>query len=150
MRRQSNNLIDLGVDMIDFADTAAIIEQLDLLITVDTAAAHVAGALGHTDAGYCCPLIEPIGAGCVCARTVLGIQCICACFVRRVGRIGARWSRKSPTALRELRRFAVVTMQNEMSTFRLLPAVTSGIPTLHRLRQCRIGQQDRHQERKVR
>jgi ADP-heptose:LPS heptosyltransferase len=29
----------------DFADTAALIENLDLLITVDTAVAHLAGAL---------------------------------------------------------------------------------------------------------
>ena len=31
----------------DFADTAAVIEQLDLVITVDTAVAHLAGALGR-------------------------------------------------------------------------------------------------------
>jgi ADP-heptose:LPS heptosyltransferase len=30
----------------DFGDTAVIVDQLDLLITVDTAAAHLAGALG--------------------------------------------------------------------------------------------------------
>jgi len=38
-------LIDLGTEIADFADTAAIVEQLDLVISVDTAVAHVAGAL---------------------------------------------------------------------------------------------------------
>ncbi|WP_322104418.1 tetratricopeptide repeat-containing glycosyltransferase family protein [Paraburkholderia sp. J41] len=37
--------LDLMHDVHDFADTAAIIEQLDLVITVDTAIAHLAGAL---------------------------------------------------------------------------------------------------------
>jgi tetratricopeptide (TPR) repeat protein len=31
----------------DFADTAALVRQLDLVISVDTAMAHLAGALGH-------------------------------------------------------------------------------------------------------
>jgi hypothetical protein len=39
-------LIDHGVDIKDFADSAAIIEELDLIITIDTAVAHLAGALG--------------------------------------------------------------------------------------------------------
>lgn len=39
-------LLHLGSDIVDFADSAAIIAQLDLLICVDTAAAHLAGALG--------------------------------------------------------------------------------------------------------
>jgi FkbM family methyltransferase len=39
-------LLHLGSEIADFADTAAIIAQLDLLITIDSAAAHVAGALG--------------------------------------------------------------------------------------------------------
>ncbi|MCE9523865.1 MAG: glycosyltransferase, partial [Alphaproteobacteria bacterium] len=30
----------------DFADTAALIAELDLVITVDTSVAHVAGAIG--------------------------------------------------------------------------------------------------------
>lgn len=38
---------DLIEGVRDFADTAAILAQLDLLVTVDTAAAHLAGALGR-------------------------------------------------------------------------------------------------------
>jgi tetratricopeptide (TPR) repeat protein len=39
-------LHDLTAGIADFADTAALIAELDLVITVDTAAAHLAGALG--------------------------------------------------------------------------------------------------------
>lgn len=39
-------LIDLAPELHDFDDTAAAIENLDLIISVDTAVAHLAGALG--------------------------------------------------------------------------------------------------------
>jgi tetratricopeptide (TPR) repeat protein len=39
-------LANLGPDLSDFADTAAAIAHLDLVICVDTAIAHLAGALG--------------------------------------------------------------------------------------------------------
>ena len=39
-------IIDLQAAIADMADTAALIEKLDLVITVDTAVAHLAGALG--------------------------------------------------------------------------------------------------------
>jgi tetratricopeptide (TPR) repeat protein len=40
-------VVDVGGRLADFANTAAVLGQLDLLITVDTAIAHLAGALGR-------------------------------------------------------------------------------------------------------
>lgn len=40
------SLASLGPQIADFSDTAAIVENLDLVICVDTAVAHLAGALG--------------------------------------------------------------------------------------------------------
>ncbi|WP_158907325.1 tetratricopeptide repeat protein [Burkholderia sp. L27(2015)] len=37
----------IGESFTDFADTAAVVEQLDLVISVDTSVAHLAGALGR-------------------------------------------------------------------------------------------------------
>jgi tetratricopeptide (TPR) repeat protein len=37
---------DVSADLTDFSETAALITQLDLVITIDTAVAHLAGALG--------------------------------------------------------------------------------------------------------
>lgn len=40
-------VVDLSANLSDFAETAAALAALDLLITVDTAVAHLAGALGR-------------------------------------------------------------------------------------------------------
>lgn len=40
-------VVDIGKDFGDFADTAAAMENLDLIISVDTSVCHVAGAIGR-------------------------------------------------------------------------------------------------------
>jgi len=42
----SGRIADYTGDLRDFADTAALVSALDLVISIDTAAAHLAGALG--------------------------------------------------------------------------------------------------------
>jgi tetratricopeptide (TPR) repeat protein len=44
--RRPDFAVDLAADIADFEDTAAILENLDLVITSDSAVAHLAGALG--------------------------------------------------------------------------------------------------------
>jgi Tfp pilus assembly protein PilF len=39
-------MVDLSAELTDFGETAALIENLDLVVTVDTAMGHLAGAIG--------------------------------------------------------------------------------------------------------
>jgi hypothetical protein len=45
--RERSDIVDLTAHLADFAETAALISCLDLLITVDTSVAHLSGALGR-------------------------------------------------------------------------------------------------------
>jgi hypothetical protein len=46
MLRERADVIHFGENLRDFADTAALMENLDLVIAVDTSVVHLAGALG--------------------------------------------------------------------------------------------------------
>ena len=45
--RERADIVDLTAGVTDFAETAALVSCLDLVIAVDTAVAHLAGALGR-------------------------------------------------------------------------------------------------------
>jgi hypothetical protein len=43
---QRNNVLNVAAQLADLADTAAIVESLDLVITVDSSVSHLTGTLG--------------------------------------------------------------------------------------------------------
>ena len=45
--REHNDIVQFADALADFSDTAALISNLDLVISVDTSIAHLAGALGR-------------------------------------------------------------------------------------------------------
>ena len=47
MLLERTEIVDLTAHLTDFAETAALVSCLDLVITVDTSVAHLAGALGR-------------------------------------------------------------------------------------------------------
>jgi len=46
LKRRKSAIDDVAPELVEFADTAGAVAALDLMITVDTAVAHLAGALG--------------------------------------------------------------------------------------------------------
>ena len=86
-------MIDLGSRLDDFMDSAAVMTNLDLVITPDTSVAHLAGALG-VPVWVALPF-APTGAGCWIDKTVRGIP-RCGRFASESGETGTRSSSESP------------------------------------------------------
>ncbi len=94
------NLVNFG-DSLDaeagaFMDTAAIMKNLDLVVTSDSAVAHLAGAWACPCGSRCRTC--PTGGGCSTARTIPGIP-RCDCSAKKRGASGTTcstaWLRKS-------------------------------------------------------
>ena len=81
-------ITDLGkrLDPNCLGDLATMLKNVDLVITVDTAVAHVAGAWAYAS-GTCCHWFRT-GAGCGSRRIAPGIPA-CAYFVKAGSEIGA-------------------------------------------------------------
>ena len=81
-------LHDFTAELHDFADTAALVENLDLVISVDTAVAHLAGALGKPV--WLLNRFDTAGAGCSIATTAPGTR-RCGNSASRALAIGPAW-----------------------------------------------------------
>ena len=81
-------LVDPTADLRDFADTAAVVANLDLVITVDTSVV-APGRWRWRDRCGCFSPSPPTGAGCATARTRRGTRRR-GCSGRRSGGIGSR------------------------------------------------------------
>jgi ADP-heptose:LPS heptosyltransferase len=46
MLRQDGRIVFFGDDLRDFSDTAGLLDLMDLVVTIDTSVAHLAGAMG--------------------------------------------------------------------------------------------------------
>ena len=85
-------LLDWTSELNDLTDTAGLIENLDLVITIDTAVAHLAGAMGKP-VWVLLPSCR-IGGGCFGTKIPRGIR-RCVSFVAGHWRLGyTDWTRR--------------------------------------------------------
>ena len=90
MAESQRNVHEWNTRLSDFSDTAQLLLQLDLVITVDTAVAHLAGALNKPAHGYYCLRMRTF-VGCASGQIRLGIP-LCGYFGSRAMATGNRLS----------------------------------------------------------
>jgi len=71
--KKRNDVLHFGDALKDFSDTAALILQLDLVISVDTSVSLTSPVHWGSLSGYYCPTI-PIGDGCWIGTIARGTQ----------------------------------------------------------------------------
>jgi len=87
-------LTDWTAELEDFADTAALVDNLDLIITIDTSVAHLAGAMGKP-VWTLLPFVPDWRW--MLNRTILrGIR-QCGCFASPGSETGTHQFRRSPS-----------------------------------------------------
>ena len=86
----------------DFAETAALISHMDMVITVDTAVAHLAGAMGKP-VWVLLPFFKPDWRWMLERDGQPVVSVDAAVPARNPQGIGAKWWNELPRALDELR-----------------------------------------------
>ena len=102
-RQAEWGIVDLGEKLSDFMDTAAVMMNLDLIISVDTAPLHLAGALGLPVWGCCGS--RDAGAGCWTVKIVPGIR-PCGYSGRSIGVTGTEVFKRITEAVFSFQRLA--------------------------------------------